>query len=688
MRFYRTLITLNIDVNKRKDDDPYVTPLNMYNKYTDSMFMNKPSRRMFMPPCIYLNAEHSVLCMFSFSYTANSNYNNDKVVTMDAIDVISNTWDKMYSDAILNIKTTRIHYNEFAMFAFKMLQSDELSPDKSREIAFIKSLFTGYSRRESTQVYELIESNIVNTEITDKQKVVISDVLKMIKDVSTKNAGDTHINPFNFFMTSNDESDTVIPAYLFRVLKKYGFVESDDYVIIDGDSATHDNLTTEGFVSVFNEYNLVILVDPTLYPSRCERLWHRITHMDLTKCSICFIYRSFDNKINDTTISTFSKHTGMPIIPINNSLNRKQSLAVFNEFVAEYNNTHSKAITKIQRLNRSKESYTLSDIKSMFNSYALGNGFNKSIKKFNALRDESQKLFNLKNGSTGNDVDDSSINIDMSSLDMLIGLHDVKETINTILSVNTANKIYRKNGIVPMNKTHHMVFYGNPGTAKTTVARICAKMFFDAGIIKENKLTEVSRAELIAKYVGQTATKTNDIFKKGAGGVIFIDEAYSLKNGFNGDFGRESIDTIVRNLDNFKDYTVVIFAGYGEPMDEFLDQNPGLRSRISYILQFKDYSVDELLEIFKSKVSSYKFKTTSKVLTSVKEMIVDDAKKKGFGNGRYIRDLVDKMITKHSLRITKINNPSKKIIETLTLDDMVKSSSINKKDKEPVGFKA
>ena len=174
-------------------------------------------------------------------------------------------------------------------------------------------------------------------------------------------------------------------------------------------------------------------------------------------------------------------------------------------------------------------------------------------------------------------------------LDALIGLTDVKKTLHDIVSVVRANKLYIENDITPLNEYFHMVFYGNPGTAKTTIARLCADIFHKEGLLKTNKFTEFGRTELVGQYVGHTADKVKRAFEAARGGVIFIDEAYSLTaSQATNDFGLEAVNTIVQLIEDYRTDTIVIFAGYGKEMDQFIKSNPGLKSRITYNLQFKE----------------------------------------------------------------------------------------------------
>lgn len=282
--------------------------------------------------------------------------------------------------------------------------------------------------------------------------------------------------------------------------------------------------------------------------------------------------------------------------------------------------------------------------------------------------------------------DESTENNAMDKLDALVGLDDVKKTLKDIISVVRANKKYKELGIKPFDKYFHMVFYGNPGTAKTTVGRLCASIFAKEGLIKTNKYTEFGRADLIGQYVGHTADKVVKCFERGRGGVIFIDEAYSLISTHESDYGREAINTIVQLLEDYREDTIVIFAGYGKPMDTLLDMNPGLRSRISYNLQFKNYTKDQLLDILKLNADEYKFSLDASFIEEFNTHVTSDMNKKEFGNGRYVRDLFQRAIVSHSSNIMNIDNVTDERVKTITREDYPTDASLILSEKR-LGFR-
>ena len=215
-----------------------------------------------------------------------------------------------------------------------------------------------------------------------------------------------------------------------------------------------------------------------------------------------------------------------------------------------------------------------------------------------------------------------------------------------------------------------MVFLGNPGTGKTTVARIIANILYNLKYIKTNKLIEVTSKDLVAEYVGQTAPKTNSVIERALGGVLFIDEAYALssKNDSGNSYNAEAIATLIAAMENHRDDLVVIFAGYTKEMQDFLDSNSGIVSRIGYTLNFKDYSEDELVDIFKLMTNKAGFVVKDDAIDKLREVIREYKDTKNFGNARFIRNVYEKTVIKHASN-TK-DKKSIKLLSTITKDDI------------------
>lgn len=252
-------------------------------------------------------------------------------------------------------------------------------------------------------------------------------------------------------------------------------------------------------------------------------------------------------------------------------------------------------------------------------------------------------------------------------LNELVGLKKVKKALYDLVDVMKL-KDKTENELKINNLNLHMVFLGNPGTGKTTIARMVSNILYNLGYIKENKLIEVSSKDLVAEYVGQTAPKTMSVIEKAMNGVLFIDEAYSLAVSNNNSYNAEAIATLIQAMENYRDKLVVIFAGYTKEMQDFLNSNSGIVSRIGYTFEFDDYTTKELIDIFLTMTDKAGFKVEKEALEYLEEIINNNRDVKNFGNARFVRNIYEKSIVKHASRVK--NNKRKDILVTLTKDDI------------------
>lgn len=241
--------------------------------------------------------------------------------------------------------------------------------------------------------------------------------------------------------------------------------------------------------------------------------------------------------------------------------------------------------------------------------------------------------------------DNSDVNID-DELNALVGLKSVKSEVNTFRNFIKIQNERKKLGLPIPPASYHLVFSGNPGTGKTTLARIMAKILKELGILAKGQLVETSRSDLVAGYVGQTAIKTNKVIDEALDGVLFIDEAYTLARDSENDFGQEAIDTLLKRMEDDRDRLVVIVAGYTNEIKTFIESNPGLSSRFNRYIEFPDYTKKELIDIFMRLAGKYHYSLSEKAKHALSDLLDDSLSKEGehFGNGRFVRNLFEKII--------------------------------------------
>lgn len=274
----------------------------------------------------------------------------------------------------------------------------------------------------------------------------------------------------------------------------------------------------------------------------------------------------------------------------------------------------------------------------------------------------------------------------MEDLNELIGLTGIKHDVRELYDFTKIQKLRKDAGMKTVPVSMHLVFTGNPGTGKTTVARILARLYKQIGVLSTGQLVECDRSGLVAGYVGQTAVKTQKKIEEAMGGVLFIDEAYSLARSADQgtDFGQEAIDTILKAMEDHRDEFVVIVAGYTKPMETFIHSNPGLQSRFNKFIEFPDYTVDELLAIFDLNCRKYEYVPDPEAREQVKTLLMlrKAQMPENFANAREVRNLFETIITNQARRIAVLEHPTKEEMQQITLEDLRDEENSSGKSRE------
>ena len=285
-----------------------------------------------------------------------------------------------------------------------------------------------------------------------------------------------------------------------------------------------------------------------------------------------------------------------------------------------------------------------------------------------------------------NDTEEKKPDFDelMAQLDSLVGLDDVKKDIKNLMNLVKVRRLRKENGLPIPPMSLHMVFMGNPGTGKTTVARIISGLYAAIGVLEKGQLIEVDRSGLVAGYVGQTALKTQEVIKSALGGVLFIDEAYSLASGGENDFGREAIETILKAMEDHRDELIVVVAGYDGPMEKFINSNPGLQSRFNKYFYFHDYNGEQLLYIFKGQCKKNGYALTEEAEAEAKAMFEELYENRGenFGNGRDVRNVFEETVVRQSNRVAALDAPTKDDLMQFLPEDLRDADETGETDAE------
>lgn len=315
------------------------------------------------------------------------------------------------------------------------------------------------------------------------------------------------------------------------------------------------------------------------------------------------------------------------------------------------------------------------DVKKTIDELVFGRSNKRSI-------EEVKSADELK---TEKEIIESRINSESKTIDKLnglIGLDSAKHEIKEISDFARIQQVRKERGLPTSAMSYHLVFTGNPGTGKTTVARLVAQIYKELGILSKGHLVEASAKDLVAGYTGQTAIKTSELIKTALGGILFIDEAYSILDKSGQGYGHEAIDTMLKEMEDHRDDLAIIVAGYDEPMEDFIESNPGLKSRFNRFVHFDDYSCEELMAIFDAMCKKNAYKIDSEAKESVSDYFekLISSKDGSFANGRTVRNYFESIISKQASRVANSDDQSKEALSLITIDDV--SWSVESKEPE------
>ena len=535
----------------------------------------------------------------------------------------------------------------------------KLEKDNDKENLDISNEEENLEQEENKEeLFKELLDKIENLYITEESKKTLTKIIEYMYKFYKKETN--QYIPFNMkIYCDNKETIYLITSIISSAANIFKYVKNGEEIEV----SLYNFEKIEQIVDIYDKkYNIILLKDFDGLIKQEQSFRERFLHELEDKIE--------ENEKNFITILTDSNKDKIDEI-LSSSNNLKEN--IFNyEITAikpDVQDIYQEVIDKLKTEANVTEEFSIKLLDYISVTYPNTN-LNYNQYKTKLIED---LVFNKKDEFTDDIIPDynkdKSIDEIFASLNELVGLKKVKQMLQDLVSlIELKNKT--KDDLKIKNTNLHMVFLGNPGTGKTTVARIVAEILYNLKYIKQNKLIEVSSKDLVAEYVGQTAPKTMAVIEKALGGVLFVDEAYSLASGDGqgNSYNEEAIATLIQAMENYRDELVVIFAGYTKEMQAFLNANSGIVSRIGYTVEFEDYTADELIQIFNSFMTKSGFTVEEEAIEEVKKIINEYKCTKNFGNARFVRNLYEKTVIKHASN-TK-GKKKKTILKTITKNDI------------------
>ena len=497
--------------------------------------------------------------------------------------------------------------------------------------------------REDTNK-EIPEEEIDSLLIKDESKDLLHKILSYMNKYS-KEEEKKYLNFHLIIQSDNRETIDKIEDIIKNFVSKYNYVDNNN----SKEVSFYELNDIDSMKEIINKNSIIILKDIKgidLKDNEFQKKFYHLLNDNISKHNIILLEGSKEE------IDKFFE--------FDNSLRDRFFPFLLEGINPDIQDIYNEVLNIVNEDNKFDEEFCIKILDYISNTYS------KSEYDYPTYRDTLCRELLFKHELPLLESE-KSIDEIFEQLNELVGLDKVKKTLHELVDYMSLRK---KSDELKLNNVNlHMVFLGNPGTGKTTVARIIVDILYNLGYIKQNKLIEVTTKDLVAEYVGQTAPKVMSVVERAMGGVLFIDEAYALASkGNQNSYNAEAIATLIKAMEDYRDNLVVIFAGYTKEMQDFLDSNSGIVSRIGYTLEFDDYTEDELVEIFEGMMKKSGFVIKDDAITRLREIIREHIDDKNFGNARFVRNVYEKSVIKHASNVK--DKKRRDILRTITKEDI------------------